>query len=822
MTNHALDQVLSGIQQAANLTSDEIIRVGGGSQIEEIKNMGLVNKRFSRSYFRQSRARYFSEFRKLRASLRLFHDLLEKIPTFETFCYSSLLTERRKIDGVKEVFLKISEIIHDTRKEGLKTLYSKLDDESAENQEYITILSFKEKQRLNHLKKLIKSSHELEIFVNCSLINFDAGKNFFEHSSKWWKFSEIFINRVEEKEASRDTVDGLFEEESLDPRQMLEELERRMVFDDIEDDSSEFVEFVDVFLNPQKYSPSIELSFLDLDEISSRLSKVTCLRDLQLISLNEKLTICHSLLHVWQRQIIDGYLPIARRYEDLSNQWKYELEFIDSDIISSAKIVALTTTGASQYRRILEYVKPKIIVYEEAAEVLESHVLSSLSSSAEHLILVGDHKQLRPTVSNYDMEKKFLLDVSLFERLISSKIPSCQLKIQRRMRPEIAVLTKRYYEEKIEDHTSVLERSEKLAKQSKVPIMKILAKGMERNMYWFDHNAAENAFGEDDNKSKQNSYEAKYIVNFLMFLLKNGNSPSSITVLSAYMGQVRQIRQELKTISSKYGIDKVDIRSIDRYQGEENQIIILSLVRSQDIAVNHDSRKSNFALRSIGFLSKANRICVALSRAREALYVFGNSVYFSSVCGLWKEVVGEFEKRASIGYSLKITCEKHNKISEISKPEDFVKLSPHGGCNIPCDARLSCGHICPLNCHPYDSEHLNVSCTSNCTRIIQECGHNCLKKCSVKCEPCTTMVERILSCGHNASMYCSTKPDSYKCKVPMTRVFDCGHSREVQCSVLHFATCNETLMKIPPGCKSAIVSILYLWFILMNCALICF
>jgi superfamily I DNA and/or RNA helicase len=76
------------------------------------------------------------------------------------------------------------------------------------------------------------------------------------------------------------------------------------------------------------------------------------------------------------------------------------------------------------------------------AEVLEAHVLSSISSKTQQLILIGDHQQLRPKTQVYDLSvdsgKGYNLDISLFERLIEQKHPFDTLATQRRMRPSIS------------------------------------------------------------------------------------------------------------------------------------------------------------------------------------------------------------------------------------------------------------------------------------------------------------------------------------------------------------------------------------------------
>lgn len=92
----------------------------------------------------------------------------------------------------------------------------------------------------------------------------------------------------------------------------------------------------------------------------------------------------------------------------------------DRSILQDAYIVAMTTTGSSRYHSVLKDIGPRIIIVEEAAEVFESHIVASLSKHCEHLILIGDHIQLRPNPAVYKLAKDFDFDVSLFERLINN------------------------------------------------------------------------------------------------------------------------------------------------------------------------------------------------------------------------------------------------------------------------------------------------------------------------------------------------------------------------------------------------------------------
>ena len=123
-------------------------------------------------------------------------------------------------------------------------------------------------------------------------------------------------------------------------------------------------------------------------------------------------------------------------------------------VLRKAQVIGMTTTCDARYRTILQKICPKIVLVEEAAEVLEAHIIASLTKGCQHLILIGDHKQLRPTPAVYELAKKYKLDVSLFERMVNVGIQCEKLSVQHRMRPEIAALMKHIYKD-LENHESV-------------------------------------------------------------------------------------------------------------------------------------------------------------------------------------------------------------------------------------------------------------------------------------------------------------------------------------------------------------------------------
>ncbi|KAL8826844.1 MAG: hypothetical protein Q9191_003550 [Dirinaria sp. TL-2023a] len=366
--------------------------------------------------------------------------------------------------------------------------------------------------------------------------------------------------------------------------------------------------------------------------------------------------------------IRDAFRQKARQHTELVQQLKIGRWEIESNFLEQAKIVGMTTTGLSKYRGLLQSVKPKIVMIEEAAETLEAFVTAACMDTIEHIILVGDHQQLRGHCSVPDLEGvPFFLDVSMFERFVVHTIGHTQLQLQRRMIPEIRRIVMPIYPG-LKDHPSVLQREP-------VPGMGGV------NSYLFVHNWLEDA---DSQFSKVNVEEARMLVAFYNYLVDAGVKTPEISVLTFYNGQRKLILRSLRRHPNLQG-HRFKVATVDAYQGEENGIVLLSLVRNNQNA-------------NIGFLSVINRVCVALSRAQRGFYIFGNAHFICRLNVKWFELVqamGSNPKR--LGYHLPITCDMHHKKQYFQKPEDFDNVN--GGCSMPCNEELPCGHLCPLFCH---------------------------------------------------------------------------------------------------------------------------
>lgn len=415
-----------------------------------------------------------------------------------------------------------------------------------------------------------------------------------------------------------------------------------------------------------------------------------------------------------KKQLLVLFRGKAEQYNRLAEQRRIGTLEEHETVLIKQKIIGMTTTGLSKYRGLLAAMKPKIVLIEEAAEVMEAPVAVSCLPSLQHLILVGDHKQLRPHCNMKSHEDKpFYLNVSLFERMVNNQVEYDTLAKQRRMIPEIRRVLHPIYKNVIKDHASVLDP----AKRPPVPGMGGV------NSWFFTHKWMEQR---DEQSSAFNPMEADMIVGFVKYLVFNGLDDNNITLLTFYNGQRKKLLRELRN-DSELRDRRFNVVTVDSYQGEENEVVILSLVRSNDYG-------------QIGFLNIDNRVCVALSRAKCGFYIFGNGelLYNSKT---WNKVIKimanqgpaadrlKAEPTCRLGEMFPVRCKNHNELTQISDATDWTTIV--GGCERKCDEKMPCGHACRLTCHPF--AHDMINCTELCGKLLP-C---CMRPCEVQCgEPC--------------------------------------------------------------------------------------
>ncbi|XP_062608634.1 NFX1-type zinc finger-containing protein 1-like [Saccostrea cucullata] len=522
------------------------------------------------------------------------------------------------------------------------------------------------------------------------------------------------------------------------------------------------------------------------------------------------ISIRWKLYRYWKNQFHQRMLIRIERYEackdDIIEGYKQEKFQNEYSVLRKASLIAMTTTGAAKYHRMLELLQSRITIIDEAAEVLEAHILASLTSSCQHLILIGDHKQLEPKPAVYELAQKYHMSLSFFERMIRNGVPyHCLLK-QHRMRPDISLLVKEIY--------PGLHDGENVKEYERIS-------GIGKDVFFLRHTFKENY--QDEGRSYENEHEAEFTTRLCKYLLYQGYKSSQITVLTPYSGQLRCLS---KFVDSQ--IKDIRICIVDNYQGEENDIILLSLVRSNQLS-------------KLGFLDKENRVCVALSRARKGLFVIGNFDMMSSKAKktkLWKIVVANLKVQGCFGTELPLFCQNHPERRIQAKNASDFDNCPEGGCEIKCDARLPCGHACRRYCHPDDQNHelsdCYVQCLSTCSaghacsqlchypnpceckELVYkefECGHENKIECYL--EPNETQCEKIVSkyftnCEHSIEIPCHETLDNYNCEEIVKRELICGHTASVQCHLgLSRSNCVELTEKTWPCGHSSIVKCAY-------------
>lgn len=286
-----------------------------------------------------------------------------------------------------------------------------------------------------------------------------------------------------------------------------------------------------------------------------------------------------------------------------------ELELrIRSSLFGEARVIASTLTGAAN--RVLEGEKYSTLFIDEAAQALEAACWIAIRK-AGRVILAGDHCQLPPTVKSI-MALKGGLDKTLMERIVENKPETVTLlKMQYRMNEQIMKFSSEwFYHGMVESAPTVSHRG-------------IL--DYDTPMMWIDTaecDGKEEFVGE--NFGRINRAEAEMTLQTLQqYLEKIGKQrileeSIDVGIISPYRAQVQLLRKELrKREFFRPYRHLLTVNTVDGFQGQERDIILISLVRSNDGG-------------DIGFLRDLRRMNVAITRARMKLIILGSSETMTS------------------------------------------------------------------------------------------------------------------------------------------------------------------------------------------------
>jgi hypothetical protein len=654
--------------------------------------------------------------------------------------------------------------------------------------------------------KLSLCQHELQDEIESILSSITSIKNC-KHPLEEWRVAKgtpnpilqpTSILKVENEVLSdkRATIDPFTVLNNEDELAELERIEGQRIMED-----RELVSDLDEVSEGECHSVKVRMGYNERER-ESWMEKISIgMIDSSTADQREELMMMY--FNEYRARLCDKLHKSFKLCETLHEQIK---QFEDDNLrmlLSTKRIIGVTTTMAAKLMPIIEKIGNKIIVVEEAAEVLESHVLVCLTKRLQHLVLIGDHRQLKPKVQEYILETKKGLGVSLMERMVKMNVGSTErfkfitLDTQRRMHPEISQYTKKYYmrdtnigDQSVEiiDHPSTFNRATPRGILNDARVLFIN----------YDAHSPESREQMNNNmKSPFNVFEANLVVTIAKYLLQQRES--SVTILVPYSGQLMQVFSSAKKHDLRFNDRKSDslsclIRTLDDYQGEESDYIILSLVRTD----------------KLGFLSVENRACVALSRARRAMYIVGNVACIANhktkKNELWDETLRLCQLNKTIVTSFPAFCNLHKTDLSFRNPNEYnSKIGPNGGCRKECGSLLDCGHNCRQCCHPYIEIH--KKCGQKCERVgavcipPRLCQHPCNKSCGVQCGDCFEKVEvKCSDCDASQSILCC---DEQVKKIPkcIARVEDihpvCQHSISAEC---HEWRSEESLLKMK--CKN--------------------
>ena len=279
-----------------------------------------------------------------------------------------------------------------------------------------------------------------------------------------------------------------------------------------------------------------------------------------------------------------------------------------------AKVVAMTCTHAALKRRDFVRLGFKYdnLLMEESAQILEIETFIPMLlqrsedgvSRLKRVVLLGDHHQLPPVVKNVAFQKYCHMDQSLFTRFVRLGTPYIELNAQGRARPSLARLYNWRYRQ-LGDLPCVTEGAYALANPG----------------FAFDAQFVDvpdfDGHGEVEPTPHfvQNLGEAEYLVSVFQYMRLLGYPADKISILTTYRGQKHLIRDVIArrcAANPLFGSPAV-VTTVDKFQGQQNDYILLSLVRT----------------RIVGHLRDVRRLVVAMSRARLGLYVFGRQALFA-------------------------------------------------------------------------------------------------------------------------------------------------------------------------------------------------
>lgn len=268
-------------------------------------------------------------------------------------------------------------------------------------------------------------------------------------------------------------------------------------------------------------------------------------------------------------------------------------QHITEDLLDRAQVIACTLVGSTH--GLVNDRMFKTVFIDEASQALEPAAWIAIRKSYR-VVMAGDHLQLPPTVKSIKAAKEGL-EKTLFEKAIWLENASVMLSTQYRMHPEIMRFSSDHF------YNGGLKTAEDvLLRERDAP---------DGHFLFID--TAGTGFTEKVKKQTLSTYNEEEAGLLVKHLSENINADQSIGIIAPYKAQVEVIRELIKDNPAFDEVrDNISINSVDAFQGQERDVIYISLTRSND-------------KNEIGFLKEYRRMNVAMTRAKTKLVIFGDS-----------------------------------------------------------------------------------------------------------------------------------------------------------------------------------------------------
>ncbi|CAO2036225.1 unnamed protein product [Urochloa humidicola] len=262
----------------------------------------------------------------------------------------------------------------------------------------------------------------------------------------------------------------------------------------------------------------------------------------------------------------------------------------------------------------------QMLIVDEAAQLKECEsLIPTLLPGIRQVVFIGDECQLPALVKSKISENAYF-GRSVFERLSTLGYNKHLLSVQYRMHPEISKFPiANFYESKISDGPNVVCKNYE----------RRLLPGKMFGSYSFINVEGGHEITEKHGRSLKNTIEVAAVLWILQRLFEEtvfAGTKLSVGVVSPYNAQVRAIQEKVGKSYDMYDSFSVKVKSVDGFQGAEEDVIIISTVRSNGAG-------------SVGFLTNLQRTNVALTRAKHCLWIVGNATTLANSRSVWQKIV---------------------------------------------------------------------------------------------------------------------------------------------------------------------------------------